>query len=190
MKILKTLLTTTVLFSVAFSAGCQTNSPKTAAVQAPISCELPVSKDLPTATQETKNMLEERSCRAKLYAAYEKLLTIGQGDPKPSNQQIYGDFLRWSQQQGLISHKQKAQLYSRYFTQVFATLPSDHQMCYYCDGPGQEKLIYQVDNELQDKQLGLVKILNDKATYRKSSAIADSVKLRIEAACHACGDGK
>jgi len=153
-------------------------------------CTQPNSKNLNEAVAHAKGTLSYEKCTGMFFEIYDRLLMIAEGDPKVGNKKVFRDFLIWSKNEGILSNKQMKQMYNQHFTTTFVTLPTKYKTCYYCSfsqsGMGEEKLLSNMDKELSDKQRGMMSIMNNKNEYLQASSIANSVKLRIEAACHAC----
>ena len=93
------------------------------------------------------------------------MLEIAQEDPSPANKEKFSQFLVWAQRQGLISRLQAQNLYNRYFNVKFVSLSGDYNNCdSSCRDPA--GLMVQMEGELLDKELGLLKISRDQAGYQ------------------------
>ena len=165
-----------VLFAALFFASCATNAPE---------CGGPQSKNLAAAIDSTQTSLIN-GCHAHFDHYYDDLLSIAEGDPKPENKQAFSEFLVWSSDQGLLSKRQAQDYYNRYFNTTFISLPDDYNVCSSCTGETIKNIEDQMENELRQKEEGLLRACRDKGAYYTASDQYNSILLLLDATCTSC----
>ena len=147
-------------------------------------CSLPGGPDLNAAIAEAKDDLGG-VCGYRFDDYFNQLLSIAKGDPKPENRRAFSDFLVWSNQQGLLSKRQAQDHYNRYFNLKFVAMQGDYNNCSsIC--PNKQQLLRSMEQELVDKELGLLQISRDRTGYQRADRLFQETELVLEATCSAC----
>jgi hypothetical protein len=160
-------------------AACNSNPAR------PVACTPPEGPDLGHAISAARFDLET-GCEAQFDLYFQRLLTIAEGDPKKENKESFSEFLLWANEQGLLSKRQAREIYNRYFGVKFVTLISDYSVCTQTC-PRQGEVMREMNNELLDKEQGLLKISADRLNYYRASNLFQETELVLEATCEACG---
>ena len=160
-------------------ASCASNAP---------TCAGPQSKNLSTAISTTQSSLMQ-GCHAHFDRYYDDLLLIAEGDPKPENKREFSEFLVWSSDKGLLSNRQAEDYYNRYFNVKFMSLRGDYNNCSHTC-PNKQKVLFNMERELQEKERGLLKVSLDNEGYYRADQLYQEVELVLEATCTACSAGK
>jgi len=168
-----------VLLLTGLLTACNSNPPKATA------CSLPEGPDLNQAIAKARFDLET-GCEQQFNGYFQRLLTIAEGDPKNENKATFSDFLVWSNEQGLLSKRQARQTYTRYFGVKYISLISDYSVCAQTC-PRQQKVMHDMNRELQDKEQGLLKVSADRLEYYRANRLYQEAELVLEATCEACG---
>ena len=159
--------------------GCVPKEPKPVEV-----CIIPSGYNIAEAFQTARNTLSNYECRYKFDVVFDALLGVCEGDPSIKNKELFSDFLLWVKDQGIISNMQAKEYYNRYFSTRFTSLPQDYQTCSYCREI--RSIMSKCLDELKDKERGLLKVCNDKASFTKASEDLQKMELIFEATCSAC----
>ncbi|MCW8884374.1 MAG: hypothetical protein OQK12_03845 [Motiliproteus sp.] len=147
-------------------------------------CTLPGGPDLTSAVGQAKDDLSG-VCSYRYDDYFHQLLEIAKGDPKPENRRVFSDFLVWSQQQGLLSKRQAQDYYNRYFNLKFVAMQGDYNNCSsLC--PNKKQVLRTMEQELVDKELGLLQISRDRTGYQRADRLLQETELVLEATCSAC----
>ncbi len=147
-------------------------------------CPLPEHHDLERALQTTKESLQA-GCESQFDAYLESLLTIAQGNPAAENRERFSEFLVWTTDQGLLSRRQAQSLYNRYFNVKFVSMMGDYNNCA-LSCPRKSALLSELEMELADKELGLMKVSGDRDAYYRADRLFQELELVLEATCTAC----
>ncbi|MDH3750683.1 MAG: hypothetical protein OEU90_01425 [Gammaproteobacteria bacterium] len=164
-----------VIAAVLMLASCASNPPV---------CSSPQSRNLDSAINSVKSSLNS-GCQAQFDRYYDDLLMIAEGDPKPENKRAFSEFLVWSSEQGLLSTRQAQDYYNRYFNVKFMSMRGDYNNCSHTC-PNQQKVLFDMERELSDKERGLLKISTDADAYYRADRLYQEVELVLEATCTAC----
>jgi hypothetical protein len=119
---------------------------------------------------------------------YTQLLAIGADRPDQDNRRIFSDHLVRVSDQGTISRRQAQGLYNRYFNIKFVSLAGDYNTCSQTC-PVRTQVLGDMRTELIDKELGLMKISGDSASYYRADHLLKESQLVLEATCRACAAG-
>ena len=119
---------------------------------------------------------------------YSQLLAIGADRPDQDNRRIFSDHLVRVSDQGTISRRQAQGLYNRYFNIKFVSLAGDYNTCSQTC-PVRNQVLGDMRTELIDKELGLMKISGDSASYYRADHLLKESQLVLEATCRACAAG-
>ena len=147
-------------------------------------CELTTSKKVSDAFDETKRALGNQNCWIDFDSHLDTLLVIAAGDPSVEHKEAFGEFLRWSEDQGIIANMQMKEIYTRYFTTYFVSLPKNESNCKV--GENITGLTRKLDQEMLDKQKGLLQALGARNEFNKAKRDRDALLLIIAAAGEAC----
>ena len=167
-----------ILVAASVLASCASNAPE---------CVGPQSKNLSTAIDAAQTSLIN-GCHAHFDRYYDALLSIAEGDPKPENKRSFSEFLVWSSDQGLLSKRQAQDYYNRYFNVKFMSMKGDYNNCSQTC-PNKQRVLFNMERELSDKERGLLKISLDSEGYYRADQLYQEVELVLEATCTACSAG-
>lgn len=168
-----------LILAATLLASCASNAP---------TCVGPQSKNLSTAIDEAQTSLVN-GCHAHFDRYYDTLLDIAEGDPKPENKRAFSEFLVWSSDEGLLSTRQAQDYYNRYFNVKFMSMQGDYNNCSHTC-PNKQKVLFDMERELSDKERGLLKVSLDNAGYYRADQLYQEVELVLEATCTACAAGR
>ena len=148
------------------------------------SCDSPQARTLERAIDSVQTSLAN-GCEAQFDRFFDDLLTIAEGDPKPENKRAFSEFLVWSNDQGLLSKRQAEDYYNRFFNVKFMSLRGDYNNCSHTC-PNKQKVLFDMERELSDKERGLLKVSLDNQGYYRADELYQEVELVLEATCTAC----
>ena len=168
-----------VAFTAFALASCASSPPP---------CEGPQSRNLSSAVDHVKGALSN-GCAAHFDRFYDDLLRTAEGDPKPENKRVFSEFLVWSADEGILSQRQAKEYYNRYFNVKFMTLQGDYNNCSHTC-PRRDRVLLDMERELSDKELGLLKVSLDNDGYYRADELFKEVELVLEATCTACAAGR
>ena len=151
-------------------------------------CPSPQTRNLDSAISFVKTSLST-GCEAHFDRYYDDLLTIAEGDPKPENKRIFSEFLVWSGDRGLLSNRQAKEYYNRYFNVKFMSMKGDYNNCSHTC-PNKQKVLFDMERELSDKERGLLKVSEDRDGYYRADRLYQEVELVLEATCTACSGSR
>ena len=164
-----------IVGAMLFVASCASTQP---------SCMSPQSHNLDSAMSAVKSNLSS-GCQTHFDRYYDDLLTVAEGDPKPENKRAFSDFLLWSTDQGLLSKRQAEDYYNRYFNVKFMAMQGDYNNCSHTC-PNKQRVLYNMESELSDKERGLLRVSLDSASYNRADRLFQEIELVLEATCMAC----
>ena len=151
-------------------------------------CPSPQTRNLDSAISFVKTSLNT-GCAAHFDRYYDDLLRIAEGDPKPENKRVFSEFLVWSGDQGLLSNRQAKEYYNRFFNVKFMSMKGDYNNCSHTC-PNKQKVLFDMERELSDKERGLLKVSEDRDGYYRADRLYQEVELVLEATCTACEAGR
>ena len=152
------------------------------------SCMSPQMRNLDSAIGNAQASLMN-GCHTHFDRYYDDLLTIAEGDPKPENKRAFSEFLVWSSDNGLLSKRQAQDYYNRYFNVKFMSLKGDYNNCSHTC-PNKQRVLTNMEQELMDKERGLLKVSLDNTGYYRADELYQEVELVLEATCMACEAGR
>ncbi len=173
------IIVTSLMFSALFVTSCASTKP---------TCDAPQTRNLTSAINSVQNSLMN-GCHAHFDRYYDDLLTIAEGDPKPENKREFSEFLVWATDKGLLSNRQAQDHYNRYFNVKFMSLKGDYNNCSHTC-PNKQKVLFDMERELSDKERGLLKVSLDNDGYYRADELFQEVELVLEATCSACSAGR
>jgi len=147
-------------------------------------CNPPEGHDLNQAMQQAKQDLSD-ICGYRFNAYFSQLMKIAEGDPQPANKEKFSDFMMWAHRTSLLSKRQARELYNRYFNVKYVSLMGDYNNCS-TSCTRQQQLISEMQQELLDKEQGLLKISRDNSGYQRADRLLQETELVLEATCTAC----
>jgi hypothetical protein len=128
-------------------------------------------------------------CEYQFDRYFEELLQVAAESPDRDNPRLFSDFLVDVQEAGVISGRQARTLYNRYFSVKFVSFTGDYNTCSRAC-PARADLLAKMQGELGDKELGLVRISSDSASYYRADNLLKETDLVLEATCRACAAGR
>ncbi len=164
-----------LLFATLFLASCASTQP---------TCGSPQTRNLDAAMNTVQSSLMN-GCHTHFDRYYSDLLTIAEGDPKPENKRAFSEFLVWASGKGLLSTRQAEDYYNRYFNVKFMSMRGDYNNCSHTC-PNKQKVLFDMERELSDKERGLLKVSRDADSYYRADRLFQEVELVLEATCNAC----
>ena len=128
-------------------------------------------------------------CEYHFDSYFAQLLSIAESNPSSENKVLFSDFLMRANESGVISKRQARDYYNRYFNVKFVSLTGDYNTCAQAC-PVQGQVMSNMQNELRDKQVGLLKASDDKTSYYRADHLLKEAQLVLEATCRACAAGE
>jgi hypothetical protein len=150
----------------------------------PPPCPIPSGHLVNEAFQTARSTLSQPQCRYQFDAVFSALMNICQGAPDLKNKELFSELLSWAKEEGIISTVRAKELYTRYFSDRFVSMPDAYKTCSYC--PQMKSIMANCQDELRDKEKGLLHVCGDKDTYAKASNDLQKMQLILEATCSAC----
>lgn len=176
LKYAKLLLAVPVL---ALVGACTTTDPDYCAVSA--------RGDLEGAMRTVETKLGS-GCEYHFDGYFQSLLTLAEANPDKNNRRQFSDHLMRVQDMGVISRRQAEGLYNRYFNVKFVSLQGDYNTCSQTC-PIRKQVMSDMQAELHDKELGLLRASNDAASFYRADHLLKETDLVLEATCRACQAG-
>ena len=127
-------------------------------------------------------------CEYSFEDYFAQLLDIAADNPSPENKRHFSDFLVRVSDQGVISKRQAKSTYNRYFNIKFVSLTGEYNTCSQTC-PTRKNVLAEMQGELLDKELGLVRASEDNASYYRADHLLKEAQLVLEATCRACEAG-
>lgn len=150
------------------------------------SCTLPSGVNLEEALDHSKKDLAHLECEILFDSYYEGLIGVAKRDPAMANKRKFSDFLEWANTEGIIDKIQARNYYNRYFNTTFMSLPDEYNVCSSCSERNQKDLEIRLEEELGQKEEGLLRACQDKNTYYLAADQYNAVMLLLDATCTAC----
>ena len=150
------------------------------------SCTLPSGVDLAEALNHSRKDLAHLECEVLFDGYFERLVEVAQRDPALANKRKFSDFLEWANTEGIIDKIQARNYYNRYFNTTFMSLPDEYNVCSSCSESKQKNLEFQLEEELGQKEEGLLRACQDKNAYYVAADQYNSIMLLLDATCTAC----
>ncbi len=147
-------------------------------------CAATLGTDLKSAIVVARQSISN-GCEQRFHGYLDQLLTIAEGDPGPDNQQHLSEFLIWASDRGIVNRRQAQHLYNRYFNVKFVSLMGDYNNCSQTC-PSRSRIMTEMEQELVDKERGLIKISADTEGYYRADQLLKETRLVLEATCSAC----
>ena len=137
------------------------------------------------AAMQTAESRMASGCEYQFDRYFAELLQIAQANPDPLNKPLFSDFLVRASDSGLITKRQAKERYNRYFNIKFVSFTGDYNTCSQAC-PIQAQVMSNMQDELRDKQLGLLEASEDKSSYYRADHLLKETQLVLEATCRAC----
>ncbi len=147
-----------ILFVLALSAGCAAEK-KQVVVD---SCPLPTGYKMGPAIDLAERTLE--LCPQKLDRVFLSLLDIAKHSPNEENGAMIQGMIKRLIRQNLVSEKYSRELYQKYFSRTFVTLPD---VKVYNLSSEIDFIKKELRKELRFKHIGFVECCGDKEGYKK-----------------------
>lgn len=133
----------------------------------PNNCIAPTGKLVEPAFSRAQSSLAYSECWTQFDRYFDSLLTAAEGDPKEENIERFSDFVGWSIERGVVTKVAGSELFTRYFSPNFVSLPNDRSVC--SAVRSNPKLSKEVELELRDKYRGLVSVAANNASYAQAA---------------------
>jgi hypothetical protein len=161
---------------VAALAACTTSDPD--------HCAVSFRGDLDNAMRAVETKLGD-GCEYQFDSYFHSLLTLAEANPDKHNRRLFSDHLMRVHEMGVISRRQAEGLYNRYFNVKFVSLQGDYNTCSQTC-PIKKQVISDMQAELHDKELGLLRASNDAPSFYRADTLLKETDLVLEATCRAC----
>ncbi|HFB65521.1 MAG TPA: hypothetical protein ENJ60_08285 [Aeromonadales bacterium] len=185
----KTLLVGMGITAILTLSGCANNNNQTNASVETRYCNMPQSKQLSVAIEESRSTLSNRDCQSDYAEHFSALVDIAAGEPDAKNLETLGIQSQWMVKKGIITKKDSESMLRRYFSPQLVSLDyeSDFNTYSHCSmNSKQNELTRLLDNELEQKRKGLALALGDNEAYQMALKEHQSVKLLLESTQKAC----
>lgn len=170
------------LATLAILAGCETQPAPVADL-----CGGRLGANLDSALAETEKRLGA-GCEYRFDSYFKENLATAEANPDAENKRAFSDHLMQVNAMGVISKRQAQDLYNRYFNIKFVSLTGDYNTCSQTC-PVQGRVVSDMKAELQDKELGLLRVSGDNASYYRADNLLKEAQLVLAATCRACAAG-
>ncbi len=150
------------------------------------SCTLPSGVNLEEALDHSRADLGRLECEAMFDGYFDRLLDVAKRDPDIENRRRFSEFLVWANDEGIIDKIQARDYYNRYFNATFMSLPDDFNVCSSCPETARRDLEMELQNELAQKEEGILRACQDKQAYYAAADQYNSILLLLDATCTAC----
>jgi hypothetical protein len=150
------------------------------------SCTLPSGVSLEEALDHSREDLGHLECETMFDGYYARLIEVAKRDPDLQNKRRFSEFLEWANERGILDKIQARNYYNRYFNTTFMSLPDDFNVCSSCAEKSQQDLESRLEEELGQKEEGLLRACQDKAAYYAAADQYNSIMLLLDATCTAC----
>lgn len=138
-----------------------------ASTPTPSNCIAPSGKLVAPAFSRAQSSLAYSECWSQFEPYFDSLLTTAEGDPKQEHVERFSDFVGWSIERGVVTKVAGSELFTRYFSPNFVSLPNDRSVC--SAVRSNPRLNKSVELELRDKYRGLVGVAGNNATYAQAA---------------------
>lgn len=149
-------------------------------------CTLPSGVNLEEALAHSREDLDRLECEQMFDNYYERLIDVAKRDPDIENRRRFSDFLMWANDEGIIDKIQARNYYNRYFNTTFMSLQDDFNVCSSCSEDAKRDLELELQKELGQKEVGLLRACRDKQAYYAAADQYNSILLLLDATCTAC----
>ena len=149
-------------------------------------CTLPSGVDLEEALAHSREDLDRLECEQMFDSYYERLIDVAKRDPDIENRRRFSDFLMWANDEGISDKIQARNYYNRYFNTTFMSLQDDFNVCSSCSEDAKRDLELELQKELGQKEVGLLRACRDKQAYYAAADQYNSILLLLDATCTAC----
>ena len=150
------------------------------------SCTLPSGVNLEEALDHSRRDLGHLACETMFDSYFVRLIDVAKRDPDPENKRRFSEFLEWANDSGIIDKIQARSYYNRYFNTTFMSLPDDFNVCSSRPEETRKDLEKQMEDELHQKEEGLLRACRDKNAYYAASDQYNSILLLLDATCRSC----
>lgn len=169
------------LLSLLMVSACETTTPVA-------DCSLSMRGGLESGIAKVEDKLAS-GCEYHFDTYFAQLLDTAAENPGAKNKRLFSDFLVRASDTGTISKRQAMELYNRYFNVKFVSLAGDYNTCSQTC-PARARVLADMQNELLDKELGLVRASQDNTSYYRADLLLKEAQLVLEATCRACSAGQ
>jgi hypothetical protein len=149
-------------------------------------CTLPSGVNIEEALAHSREDLGHLQCETMFDSYYRRLIEVAKRDPGMENKRRFSEFLEWANDEGIIDKIQARNYYNRYFNTTFMSLSDDFNVCSSCSENTQKEIEVQLEEELRQKEEGLLRACRDKNAYYAAADQYNSILLLLDATCTAC----
>ena len=149
-------------------------------------CTLPSGVNLEEALDHSEKDLGHLECEPMFDDYFVRLIDVAKRDPDMENKRRFSEFLEWAHDRGIIDKIQARSYYNRYFNTTFMSLPDDYNVCSSCTEETKNTIENEMENELRQKEEGLLRACRDKSAYYIASDQYNSILLLLDATCTSC----
>ena len=149
-------------------------------------CTLPSGVNVEEALAHSREDLGHLECETMFDDYYRRLIEVAKRDPDLQNKRRFSEFLEWANEVGILDKIQARNYYNRYFNTTFMSLPDDFNVCSSCAEKPQQDLESRLEEELGQKEEGLLRACQDKPAYYAAADQYNSIMLLLDATCTAC----
>jgi hypothetical protein len=149
-------------------------------------CTLPSGVNIEEALAHSREDLGHLQCETMFDSYYRRLIEVAKRDPGMENKRRFSEFLEWANDEGIIDKIQARSYYNRYFNTTFMSLSDDFNVCSSCSETTQKEIEIQLEEELRQKEEGLLRACRDKNAYYAAADQYNSILLLLDATCTAC----
>ncbi len=150
-------------------------------------CTAPLDHRLDSAIEQVEQRLAS-GCEYHFDDYLYQLLVIAEDRPSPDNKRTFSESLVRLSDRGIISRRQAQALYNRYFNVKFTSFAGDFNTCAQAC-PDRQRILRDMEAELADKELGLIRVADDREAYYRADHLFQQTQLVLEATCRACEGG-
>lgn len=148
-------------------------------------CTRPHGKNVASAFVHARNELSNAECKGRYHEYFASLIEISSGDPGRHQGANFESFIDWSITQGLLNMREAKDLYTRYFGIKYISLQNDFSSCS-STCRVKDKTFVDMQEELVDKEKGLLQVLGNKTAYAKANHLNGALRTILDATCDTC----
>jgi hypothetical protein len=149
-------------------------------------CTLPSGVKLEEALDHSREDLGHLECESMFDNYFRRLIEVAKRDPDMENKRRFSEFLEWAHDEGIIDKIQTRDYYNRYFNTTFMSLSDDFNVCSSCSEERKKEIEMQMQEELRQKEEGLLRACQDKSAYYNTVDQYNSILLLLDATCMSC----
>lgn len=152
-------------------------------------CALKTHGNFDAVLELSRKTLTRKNCSVRFIEHFNTLLRLAEGYPSPENKRKFSDYLIWASDRGVTTRQHAEELYNRYFATKFLLMMDSYNLCSsICRN--EATFITNMEQELADKERGLIRISRDTETFAKASQLYSDSVVVVSATCRACSRGQ